>query len=443
MPEHFKLQHCFLIAFYNSNPISSFVFTQLKFFMLKLSQYPFHTIKDVWNIEESESSNLLVQAWYIRQEVAWAYNYLPLWVKVLDNIKKIIKKNLESIGSQEILMTAIGARKHWEQTGRDNMDILFKIEFSDWKHNFLNPTHEEVVTPLVSEFIKSYKDLPLSVFQIQTKFRNEKRAKSGILRGREFLMKDMYSFHKNQEDMDKYYEKVINTYKAIFEELWIGDDTYLTYASWGDFSQYSHEFQTLTPLGEDIVYVDKKNKIALNKEIIDDPKVKEEFKDYNFTEEKWSEVWNIFKLGTKFTNAFDMHFADETDNLWDVLMWCYGIGISRTMWIIAEKTKDKKWLVRPKNIAPYDVYVLAIWDENINQECLSVIANLEEKWLSVIYDDRSISPWIKLKDSDLLGIPARIIISDKSLRAGWYEYQKRSTSETIIIENEKIIDFLM
>lgn len=410
--------------------------------MLRMSQYPFHTLKSNGIWEESELSNLLVQAWYIRQEVAWAYNYLPLGIKVLDNIKKIIKKNLEAIGSLEIQMTALGARKHWEQTGRDNMDILFKVQFSDGRFNFLNPTHEEIVTPLIGEFIKSYKDLPLSVFQTQTKFRNEKRAKSWILRWREFLMKDMYSFHVSQEDLDRYYEIVIATYHAIFKELGIGDDTYITYASWWTFSKYSHEFQTLTPLGEDLIYVDKEKRVALNKELINDLEVKEEFKDYHFEEAKWSEVGNIFKLGIKFTEPFDVYFSNDQWNNSEVYMGCYGIWVSRTMWIIAEKMKDEKWLVWPENIAPYDIYVVSIWqDDSINKESLTLIDQLEQQGKLVIYDDRAISPGMKLKDSEFLWIPARIVVSEKSLAAGWYEYQKRVVGEKQIIARDEISNF--
>lgn len=402
-----------------------------------MSQYPFHTLKESgW--EESESSNLLVQAWYIRQEVAWAYNYLPLGLKVLENIKRIVRKHLEAMGSFEIQMTALWAREHWETTGRDSMDILFKVHFSDGKHNFLNPTHEELVTPLLKEFIKSYKDLPVSVFQIQTKFRNEKRAKSGILRGREFLMKDMYSFHKSLDDLDVYYEKAIAAYRAIFKELGLGNDTYLTYSSGGTFSKYSHEFQTLTPLGEDVIYVDKERWIALNKEIVNDPDVKEEFKEYNFVEEKWSEVGNIFKLGTKFTDSFNVCFTDDQGKSNIVYMGCYGIGVSRTMGIVAEKMKDEKGLVRPENIAPYDVYVVAIGDENIDKEALSIIEQLEKMGKTVIYDDRPIGPGMKLKDSELLGIPARIVISEKSLASGWYEYQKRISGEKKIITKQDL-----
>ncbi len=406
--------------------------------MLKMSQYPFHTLKTSGVGEDSESSNILVQAGYIRQELAWAYNYLPLGIKVLDNIKKIIKKHLEAMWSFEIQMTALWSREHWETTWRDVMDILFKVPFSDGRYNFLNPTHEELVTPIMKEFIKSYKDLPVSVFQTQTKFRNEKRAKSWILRWREFLMKDMYSFHTSQEDLDQYYEKAIEAYRAIFNELGIWDDTYITYASWGTFAKYSHEFQTLSPLGEDLIYVDKQRKIALNKEIIDDPQVKEEFKDYNFVEQKWSEVGNIFKLWTKFTKPFDVSFADDKWWLWEVYMWCYWIGVSRTMWIISEKMKDDKGLVRPENIAPYDIYVVVIGDSKIDQEAISLIQQLEKQNFSVIYDDRAISPWIKLKDSELLGIPSRIIVSEKSLANGGYEYQKRGTEGKTILKKDDI-----
>lgn len=406
--------------------------------MLRMSSYPFHTLRAVWDTTESESNNILVQAGYIRQELAGVYNYLPLWIKVLENIKKIIRKNLEEISSLEIQMTAFWSRKNWEQTNRDTMDILFKVEFSDGKFNFLNPTHEEIVTPLVWEFLKSHKDLPLSVFQMQSKFRNEKRAKSGILRGREFWMKDMYSFHTSQEDLDRYYEIATQAYHKIFNELWIWSDTYLTYASGGTFSKYSHEFQTLTPLWEDIIYVDKERGIALNKEIIDDPEVKEEFKDYNFVEEKASEIGNIFKLWTKFTQAFDVKFTDEQGELQEILMWCYGIGISRAMGIISEKLKDENWLVRPSNIAPYDVYVIAVWDEIIEKETLGVIEYLEAQWKSVIYDDRNTNPGSKFKDSELLGIPVRIIVSEKSIAAWWYEYQKRATKEKGIVNKDTI-----
>lgn len=403
--------------------------------MLKLSKYPFHTLRNT-NWEDWESNNILVRAWYIRQELAWVYNYLPLGFRVIEKIKKIIREHLEKVWSLEIQMTALGSRDHWEKTGRDEMEILFKVPFSDGKYNFLNPTHEEIVTPLIKEFIKSYKDLPLSVFQIQSKFRNEKRAKSGILRWREFLMKDMYSFHTSLEDLEKYYQKAIQAYHDIFKDLGIGDDTYLTYASWWTFSKYSHEFQTLTPIGEDTIHVDKEKKIALNKEIVNDSDVKSEFSNYSFIEENASEIGNIFQLGTKFSNPFEMKFIDNNWVSQQIYMWCYGIWVSRCMWIVAEKLKDEKGLVRPKNIAPYDVYVIAIGDEKNNQETEKIISILENKGLSVIYDDRSISPWIKFKDSDLLGIPSKVIVSEKSIAAWWYEYEERSTWNKKIITDE-------
>ena len=408
--------------------------------MLRMSHYPFQSTRI--NAEsEMESTNLLLQAGYIRQEVAGAYNYLHLWLRTLDNVRAIIKKNLEEFWSFEIQMTAVGAREHWEQTGRDKtVDVLFKLEFSDGRYNFLNPTHEEIITPIMKEFIKSYKDLPTSVFQVQTKFRNEKRAKSWILRGREFLMKDMYSFHTTIEDLDTYYEQAIQVYHTIFKELGIGDDTYLTYASGGTFSKYSHEFQTLTPLGEDIIYVDKERKIALNKEIIDDPEVKKEFADYHFEEARASEVGNIFKLSTKFTDPFEVKYTDTDGNLKEVYMGCYGIGVSRTMGIIAEKLRDEKGLVRPENIAPYDYYLVVIGGETELQKAEELALALEKNWKSVILDDRAINPGAKMKDSELFGIPHRVVISPKSLEAGGYEYQKRTETERKILSKEEIVN---
>jgi prolyl-tRNA synthetase len=407
--------------------------------MLKMSQNAFKTTKTQVSSADNLSTKYLLQGWYIRQELAWVFNYLPLWLKVLNNIKTIITKHLETLWAQEILMSSLGAKEKWEKTGRAGIDILFKVPTSESKnnYNFLNPTHEEIVTPLMSEFIKSYKDLPMAVFQTQTKFRNEKRAKSGILRWREFLMNDMYSFHTDQESLDEMYNKVIEVYKNIFRDLGIGSDTYLTYASGGAFSKYSHEFQTLTSLGEDTIHIDKNNKIALNNEIIEDSSVKEEFKENQFVEEKWSEVWNIFKLWTKFTDACDVNYIDKNWKERRVYMWCYGIWVSRTMGIVAEKFLDEKWLIWPENIAPYDYYVIRIWDERVDEEAKKVIERLENIWKTVIYDDRNIWFWQKAKDADLLWIPKRIVVSEKTLAQGGIEYKSRNNDiyEILSIDN--------
>lgn len=417
------------------------IFNLYSLVMLRLSQNAFKTMKNQLSSADNESTRYLLQAWYIRQELAWVFNYLPLGLKVLNNVKKVITKNLETLWAQEILMSSLGAKEKWEKTGRAGIDILFKVPFSENKdkYNFLNPTHEEIVTPLMGEFINSYKDLPMAVFQTQTKFRNEKRAKSGILRGREFLMNDMYSFHADQESLDEMYEKVIEAYKNIFKELWIWEDTYLTYASGGAFSKYSHEFQTLTPLWEDIISVDKNNKIALNKEIIEDESVQEEFKENNFIEERWSEVGNIFKLWTKFTDACDVNYMDKDGKKRRVYMWCYGIGVSRTMGIIAEKFLDWKGLVWPENIAPYDYYVIRIWDEKIDEEAKIIINTLENAGKQVIYDDRDVGFWQKAKDADLLGIPHRIVISEKTLAQWGIEYKSRTEDVVHILCWDNII----
>lgn len=412
--------------------------------MLELSKYPFNTLKSKPNHADNESTKLLLQAWYIRQELAGVFHYLPLGLKVMNNIKNIITKHLESVWWQEIFMSSLWSREKWEKTWRQDIDILFKVPFSDNKdkHNFLNPTHEEIVTPLIQEFIKSYKDLPMAVFQTQTKFRNEKRVKSGILRGREFMMNDMYSFHESQESLDHMYNQMIDVYKNIFKELWIWDSTFLTYASGSTFAKYSHEFQTLTDYWEDIIYVDKEKWIALNKEIMEEESVKEEFAWYNFELHKASEVWNIFKLWTKFTDAFDVDYIDQNWKKRRVSMWCYWLGVSRTMWIIAEKFFDEKWLVWPENVAPYDFYVIRIWDEKIDQEAKSVIQKLENIGKKVIYDDRTIWFGEKIKDSELIGIPKTLIISERSIQKWWYEFRKRTDIGSEIINDEWLQNIL-
>lgn len=405
--------------------------------MLKLSTYPFQTTKSDMKVSDNISTWSLLRWGFIRQEIAWVYNYLPFWLKIINNIKKIIVNRLEEIWAFEIQMSAIWSKEHWEITGRDKMDVLFKLPFSDNRDHFLNPTHEELVTPIMKEFLSSYKDLPVSVFQIQVKFRNEKRAKSGLLRCREFLMKDMYSFHESLEDLDKYYEEVIEAYNKIFNDLWVWEDTFITYASWWTFSKYSHEFQTILPVGEDTIYLDRNKKIALNKEIINDENVKNEFREYNFKEESASELANIFKLWTKFTDPFEVFF---TDNNWErkkVYMWCYWIWVSRAMWIIAEKFMDEKWLFWPENIAPYQWYIIPIW-EGTEKLTNAIIQKLEDKGNTVIVDDRNIWFWSKVKDADLFWIPRRIIISEKSISNWWFEYKHRKSENSEILSLEQL-----
>lgn len=407
---------------------------------MKLSDFPIWTQKTTPNLSENRSTGLLLQWWYIRQELAWVFNYLPLWLKILNNIKNIITKHLESLGAYEILMSSIGSKEHWEQTWRQGMDILFKLPLSWDKHNFLNPTHEEIVVPLMKEFLSSYKKLPAKIFQTQTKFRNEARAKSWLLRWREFIMNDMYSFHKNKEDLESFYEQVIQTYHNIFKELWIGDDTYLTYASGGDFTDFSHEFQTILPIWEDIIYVDKERKIAINKEIYWDHKIMEKFNWYNFEPEHASEIGNIFKLGVKFSKPFSMDYVNEEWKKRTIEMGCYGIGISRSMGIIAEKMADWKWLIRPKNIAPFDYHIIQIRDTQQTNDVLQVLNNQNK---SFILDDTDRGFWAKMNDADLLGMPKQIITSEKNKERKQIEIKDRQTGISEILSIDEFKNMLI
>ncbi|NDK19507.1 prolyl-tRNA synthetase [Candidatus Gracilibacteria bacterium] len=402
--------------------------------MLQLSRYPFHTLKTVPQTSDNRSTGLLLQAGFVRQEMAGAYIYLHLGLRVLENIKRIVREELDAIGCSEILMTSFGTREHWETTGRwDTMDNLFKVEGASGKYYALNPTHEEIVTPLMQEFIQSYKNLDnCAVYQFQTKFRNEARAKSGILRGREFLMKDLYSFHRNSEDLDIFFEEVRKAYVRIYERLGLGESTRYVFASGGAFSKYSYEFQTDLGIGEDDVYVCSKCGQAHNEEIIDPTGfvcVECTSKEHFIVQA--SEVGNIFKLGTRFSNAFGLGYTDAEGKKQEVVMGCYGIGVSRLMGVIAEKFMDEKGLVWPENVAPFSYYMIVIGDHL--EEAKKLAKKLESEGATVLIDDRNTGFGAKAGDTDLLGIPYRIVLSDKTLAQGGYEFKGRKESESRIV----------
>lgn len=330
-----------------------------------LSQIPFKTQKSMPNGSDNRGTGLLLQAGMIRMSMAGAYTFTTLGLRVLQQIERIVREEMDSIGSAEIRMTAIGPKEAWETTGRwDEVDVLFKLPAQEGREYALHPTHEEMVTPLMAEFIQSYKDLDrMSVYQIQTKFRNEKRAKSGLLRGREFVMKDMYSFHRTQEDLDTYFEEVHGAYDRVFARLGLGPSTHYTFASGGDFSKYSYEFQTELGIGEDNIYICAHCGQSHNEEIIDP-------QDFACVEcghrgcrmTSASEIGNIFKLGSRFSDAFGIRYQDSDGSLKNVVMGCYGIGISRLMGVIAEKMADDKGLVWNEEIAPYTHIILVQGD---------------------------------------------------------------------------------
>lgn len=405
-----------------------------------LSKILYKTQKNIPADEISLNAKLLLQACYIRKEAAGVYSFLPLGLRTLSKIENIIREEINAIGGQEILMNGLTPKQNWIQTNRwDNFDALFKLEGKASEYA-LGATHEEMVTPLAKQFINSYKDLPLALYQIQTKFRNEERAKSGILRGREFRMKDLYSFHTCEEDLISYYEIVKKTYIKIYERLGIGEFTYPTYAAGGAFSKYSEEFQTITNSGEDEIYICEKCKCAINKEIIEDQKTCPECGNDKLIAKKAIEVGNIFKLGTKFSTAFDLTFVDKDNSKKPVIMGCYGIGPSRVMGAIVEVLHDDNGIIWPESVAPFKYEIVSLGNSDIvKNKSLDLMKVLEKEGNDVLIDDRDESAGVKLKDADLIGCPNIIIIGEKGLTNNQIELKNRKTGETKFINLNELI----
>ena len=400
-----------------------------------------HTIKEIPKDEQSVNAQLLIRGGFVDKSMAGVYTYLPLGLRVLNKIENIIREEINAIGGQEILMPALQNKKDWQTTGRWDIDVMMKVKTFFDKEYGLGWTHEEVVTPLAKKYIKSYKDFPFYLYQIQTKFRSEKRAKSGILRGREFSMKDLYSFHTNEEDLNKFYDLAKEAYFKIFERVGVKSKTYLTYASGGDFSKYSHEFQTLSSAGEDTIYICEKCGIAINKEIVENNQPEcPQCKNKNLKEEKAIETGNIFKLKTKFTEAFNFKFLDETGKENLVLMGCYGLGLTRLMGTIVEIFNDQNGIIWPESIAPYKVHLTHLGNkETVIKEAEKIYNILQKENIEVLYDDRDESAGVKFKDSDLIGIPLRIVVSEKTLAENSVEIKRRNKGGFEIIEISKIV----
>ena len=395
--------------------------------MIKLSKFPFKTLKTVPNGSDNKSTWILLQAGFIRQTMAGVYTYTTLWLKVLRKIENIVREEMNNYGAFESLLPALSPKEIWEKTGRwDSIDVMFHLPAANNKEFWLNSTHEELITPLMWDFIQSYKDLPICVYQIQNKFRNEKRAKSGLLRWREFLMKDAYSFHSSNEDFEKYYEWIKWVYLKIFERLGLWEDTIIALADWWTFTdKYSHEFQVKIEVGEDTIYKCSDCGVNFNEELIDLNKGFKCVKCNCEKSEKFSasEIWNIFPLETKFTSTFWVKYLAENNKMETPLMWCYGIWVSRAMWLIAEKFAWEKWIKWPESVAPAKYYIVAIWEESLEK-----VDEIIKKWnldkSEIILDDRmwkKIGFGQKIWDAELLWIPNVIVISPKTLEENSYE----------------------
>jgi len=403
------------------------------------------TIKNKSADTESVSHDLLVRAGFVDQLMAGVYNFLPLGYKVLKNVENVVRKNMVDAEGQEILMPVLQPKENWQKTGRwDSLDVLFKIKGSGDKEYALGPTHEEIVSPLAKKVILSYKDLPLAVFQIQTKFRDELRAKSGILRTREFLMKDLYSFHATQEDLNKYYDKMIKVYFNVFKELGIKPKTYLTLASGGSFSKYSHEFQMVCETGEDIIYICNKCKTAINKEIKAENSTCPECKANDFVEQKAVEIGNIFKLGTKYSAPFELKFKDKDGSEKTVIMGCYGIGISRLIGAVVELNHDERGIIWPKEVSPFLVHLIPLGNnKKVEATTKKIYQELQKENIQVLYDDRQDkSAGEKFAEADLMGIPYRVVVSEKTLAKNSVEIKERSKSAVKLVKAKQLVKLI-
>ncbi len=404
------------------------------------------TSKSVTHDADSVNAKLLLQAGFVRQEMAGVYAWLPLGLRVLRKVENIVREEMNRLGAQEVLLPALQAKEHWDQTGRwDSVDVLFKLESQTGKTYGLGPTHEEVVTPLIKEFIRSYKDLPLSVYQIQTKFRDELRAKSGVLRGREFGMKDLYSFHATQEDLEEFYARALETYLTVFSRC--GLQAKVVEASGGAFSKkFSHEFQVLTPAGEDKILTTVDGTFAQNTEITS-------LKEGDASPENGLplelhtgvEVGNIFDLGTRFSDAFDVSFTAENGERTTAKMGCYGIGTTRLVGTIVEALHDDRGMMWPSSVAPYHIQLVSIPNKNpeVQERVLQASQELYESlWqqdIEVLWDDRTdVSAGEKFADADLIGLPLRIVISEKTLAQSAVEWKMRNAEEAVLVALEDL-----
>ena len=401
---------------------------------MRVSQVFTKTSKTAPSDEVAKNAQLLIRAGFVYKEMAGVYAYLPYGLRVVEKIKQIVREEMNAIHSNELIMTGLQRKDIWDKTGRWDdkvVDIWFKTKLKDDTELGLGWSHEEPIVEMLKQYIHSYKDLPVSLYQFQTKLRNELRAKSGIMRGREFVMKDMYSFHSSAEDLAKYYDETIEAYKRIYERLGLGDDTYVTFASGGAFTKFSHEFQTICEAGEDTIYLHREKNIAINEEVIDDAVTELGISRDELEQVKTAEVGNIFNFGAQKADEMGLTFTSKEGVNSSVYMGSYGVGITRVMGVIVEKYADDKGLVWPEAVAPFQVYLATIGD--VAEQADALYEALKAKGIEVLYDDRDARPGEKFADADLLGIPHRVVVSPRLLEQNSYEYKARSGEESKIL----------
>jgi prolyl-tRNA synthetase len=403
------------------------------------------TRKEAPSDEVAKNAQLLIRGGFVHKEMAGVYDYLPLGLRVFNKIVGIIREEMNAIGGQEVALSALQSPEVWKSTNRwsdEVVDVWFKTQLTGGGELGLAITHEEPLTALMRDHVQSYKDLPRYVYQFQTKFRNEGRAKSGIMRTREFVMKDLYSFSTTEEEFRAFYEKCAVAYMNVYNRVGLGDITYRTFASGGSFSKFSDEFQTVCEAGEDLIYIHDGKRIALNKEVYTD----EVMKDLGVSREemreaKATEVGNIFPLGTKFSDALNLRFKDETGEDKPVIMGSYGIGPGRLMGTIVEALSDEKGIVWPKEVAPFQIHLVELSGGNaeVKQAADELYETLTQAGVEVLYDDRDARAGEKFSDAELIGIPKRVVISAKTIGTGTVEVTDRKTGESTMVDPQSLI----
>lgn len=392
--------------------------------------------------ETAKNAQLLVRAGYIHKEMAGVYSFLPLGLRVIKNIENIIREEINNIGGIEMKTSILQNKDIWEKSGRwDNnvVDNWFKTELKNGGEVGLSWTNEESYTNILKQYINSYKDLPAYPYDFKEIFRNEVRSKSGIMRGREFYWKALYSFSKDEAKHNVFYEKAKVAYQNIFQRVGIGPLTYITCSSGGTFSKFSHEFQTVTEAGEDIIYIDEKGKIAVNKEVYTDEVVESlGLKKSELTEKKAIEVGNIFTLGTKFSEALDLKYKNEKGQDRIVFMGCYGIGLGRLMGTITEISSDDKGIIWPEAVAPFKYHIVEIISQKpeVKETAEKIYKKLGET--NCLYDDRDLRAGEKFADADLLGMPYQIIVSEKNIASGKFELKNRFNGEVKMVSEDEL-----
>jgi prolyl-tRNA synthetase len=414
---------------------------------MRRSELFIKTRKEAPADEESKNAQLLIRAGFVHKEMAGVYSYLPLGMKVIDNIKQIVREEMDGVGGEEMLLSTLQHPGIWQATDRwddSKVDIWFKSALGEGSEVGFGWSHEEPMVRLMAQFISSYKDLPVYTYQFQNKLRKEVRAKNGLLRGREFVMKDLYSFSRDRQQHDQFYEQVSQAYMKVYNRLGIGDITHKTFASGGPFSKFSHEFQTLSPVGEDTIYFHEGEGVAINQEVLNDEVLADlGIAREGLVEKTAVEVGNIFTFGLRYSEPLGLFYTDEKGIQQPVFMGSYGIGISRLMGLLAEHFADEHGLVWPPTVAPFSVYLARLGDdEPVKRAADELYSLLQAADVKVLYDDRDERPGEKFADADLIGIPHRVVVSSKSLEAGGLEIKSRTAAETKVLPQAQLVDSL-